>query len=77
MNKARRKQLEEALGKAKELKETLEILRDEEQEALDNLPESIQAGERGDTMQENIDNLDYAVDNVGDAIDNINEVLER
>lgn len=77
MNKLRRKQLEEALGKAEELKETLESLRDEEQEAHDNLPETIQAGERGDTMQENINNLDYAVDNVGDAIDNINEVLER
>ena len=75
MNKARRKQLEEALGKAEELKETLDSLRDEEQEAYDNLPESIQYGERGDKMQENIDNLNYAVSNLQDCIDNLDEVI--
>ena len=73
MNKARRKQLEAALGQAEELKETIEILRDEEQEAHDNLPESI----RGEAMQEIVDSLDYAVSNLEDAIDNINEALEH
>lgn len=77
MNKARRKQLEKALGQAEELKEAIEILRDEEQEAHDNLPESIQYGERGDSMQEIVDSLDYAVSNLDDAIDNINEALEH
>lgn len=77
MNSNRRKQLEKALGQAEELKETLETIRDEEQEAHDNLPESIQYGERGDAMQEIADSLDYAASSLGDAIDNINEALEH
>lgn len=77
MNRKRRKQLEAALGQAEELKETIECLRDDEQEAHDNLPESIQYGERGEAMQEIVDSLDYAVSNLEDAIDNINEALEH
>lgn len=77
MNRNRRKQLEKALGQAEELKETLENLMDEEQEAHDNLPESIQYGERGDAMQGIVDALDCAVSSLDDAIDNINEALEH
>lgn len=51
MNAARRKRLQEALDIIIEVKE-------EEQEAFDNLPESFQEGERGELMQEAIDTLD-------------------
>ncbi|MBR3467403.1 MAG: hypothetical protein IKH15_09315 [Bacteroidales bacterium] len=77
MNRNRRKQLVKALGQAEELKDTIETLRNEEQECFDNLPESLQYSERGDTMQEIANSLDYAVSNLEEAIDNLNEALER
>lgn len=43
---------------------------DEEQTALENLPEAFQEGEKGDTMQEAIDNLSNAMD---EATEYINE----
>ncbi|QCO07299.1 hypothetical protein [Azospirillum argentinense] len=58
MNKARRKRLAEA---AELLEQALTIIseaKDEEQDAFDNLPESIQQGERGQTMEEAINSLD-------------------
>jgi hypothetical protein len=45
MNKARRKAIEEIIGKLEELKDQLETLSTEELEAYDNLPESIQSSE--------------------------------
>jgi flagellar biosynthesis chaperone FliJ len=76
MNKKRREEIQKIRDIFEEKKEELECLKDEEQECYDNLPEPIQAGERGDTMQENIDNLDYAISNIEDAISNLDEVLE-
>ena len=48
MNKARRKQLSEIQEKLAELKDMIETVLDEEQEAYDNLPESLQESERGE-----------------------------
>lgn len=39
----------------------IENIRDEEQEAYDNLPEGIQESDRGWQMEEAIDNLDSAL----------------
>lgn len=71
MNKQRRKELADILAKLEdlenlraEIKERLEDVRNEEQEALDNLPEAFQTGERGEQMQEYIDALDEAIDNL-------------
>lgn len=61
MNAARRKKLEE-------IKADLACLLEAEQTAHDNLPESIQAGERGDKMQETSDALQNAIDEL-EAID--------
>lgn len=69
MNKERRKNIEilqgkiqEVLGYIDEIKCEIEELRDEEQDAYDNLPDSIREGEKGDIMQDAIDNLNYALD---------------
>lgn len=45
----------------------VEGLRDEEQEAFDGLPESLQGGERGDQMQEAIQYLDDAISGIEEA----------
>lgn len=54
MNKQRRKELAEAIEKLEkaiamleEAKETVECVTEEEQEAYDNMPESLQCSERG------------------------------
>lgn len=65
MNKIRRKTLRAIITKLEELEnlkteieEMLEQVMDEEQEALDNMPESLQESERGQQMQEYIDTMD-------------------
>lgn len=47
MNKQRRKRLEEASKLIAQAQGIIEEVKDEEQEAHDNLPESIQYGEKG------------------------------
>lgn len=51
MNNARRKEIEKITADLEAIKERIEALQEEEQDAFDNLPESIQYGERGDKMQ--------------------------
>lgn len=67
MNKERRKMLAEAFEKIGEAKEILENVKDEEQEAYDNLPENFQNGERGEEMQGYIDMLEEAYGYLDDA----------
>lgn len=62
MNKQRRKAIDAVREKLEELLEELEAIKDEEQEAFDNLPESLQDSERGDKMTEAIENLEYTID---------------
>lgn len=68
MNKIRRKTLAQIVAKLEELEslrqeiqEMLEEVKDEEEVALDNMPESLQEGERGQQMQEYIDTMDGVV----------------
>ena len=76
MNNARRKEIEKITADLEAIKERIEALQEEEQDAFDNLPESIQYGERGDKMQGAIDNLEYAADNIQDCLDNLCEASE-
>ncbi len=59
MNKQRRKELERIADLLSECMSGLESVKEEEQEAYDNLPEGIQYSERGEAMQENVDDLDF------------------
>ncbi len=77
MNKARRKQLEKVVEVLTAQMEELETIKDEEQEAFDNLPEAIQCTERGETMEENVDELDSIITDLENVIDSINEVIEK
>ncbi len=62
MNRARRKELERAVELLQQAQEIVASVRDDEQEAYDNLPESIQYSERGEQMSEYVDTLDNAAD---------------
>ncbi len=65
MNKLRRKRIAEAIELMERAREILETVAEEEQEAFDNMPESLQSSERGETMEENI----YAIEEVLDGLD--------
>lgn len=64
MNKARRKEIARAIELMDEAREILEAVKDEEQEAFDNMPESLQCSERGETMEEYIGTLEDVVYNL-------------
>lgn len=74
MNKARRKQLAEASALIAQAQGIIESVKDDEQEAHDNLPESIQYGENGQQMEEYIDMLDEAYGQCDDLMSVIDEI---
>lgn len=75
MNKDRRKNLATIIETLEAMKSSLEDVRDEEESAFDNLPESIQESERGETMQEIVDALYDACDSLEETIDSLNEII--
>lgn len=62
MNKVRRKDLARVVDLLDRARDLLETIRDEEQEAFDNLPESIQYSERGETMEGYIGTMEEMLD---------------
>ena len=85
MNRDRRKalkvilgQMEELTSKIEEVKEALQEVIDEEEEALGNLPESIQDSERGETMQGYIDAMEEVVEALDELdMDDLHEKIEE
>lgn len=69
MNKTRRAKLNAVINALAALKSDVELLQEEEQEAFDNLPESIQETDRGEAIQD-------AADSMSDAADLIDEAME-
>lgn len=74
MNKARRKRISKILEQLEGLSVEIEEVMNEEQEAYDNLPESIQYSERGENMEGYISSLDDAMNYVSDAISSLEEI---
>lgn len=74
MNKFRRKSLEEIKLKLEQLQFDIDSLKDEEQEAHDNLPESIQYSEKGETMEDNVYKLEQAYDCIQQALDELDDI---
>ena len=71
MNKARRKVIAEMVEELSVLRARIEQLQEEEQDALDNLPDGIQASDRGQIMQAAAD----ALGNACDELDNVTAAL--
>ena len=86
MNAKRRNAIDsvinELIEKFEEIKaeaiDQLSEIRDEEQEAYDNLPESLQESERGENMQDCIDALEYFMSDLENMeIEGTNDLLEE
>lgn len=75
MNKKRRKRLEDVIDILNDLSMEIELIREEEQEAYDNMPESLQLSEKGETIEENVSVLEDAQTDVETIIENLNEIL--
>ncbi len=76
MNKVRRKALTAITESLENLKGELEELRDEEQEYLDNMPESLQSSEKYYAAENATTTMDEGINNFCDVVDSINEVIE-
>ena len=76
MNKQNRKDIEKLIEKLDEVKTDLEFMQEDEESKYDNLPEGIQDSERGDAMQEAIENIESAVGSIEEAIDSLQEIVE-
>lgn len=87
MNKSRRKRIAVAIRDLKKttkhnfidnyidfIKDEIEDILWEENDAYDNIPESLQYSVRGEESSEAIDNLQEAVDLLEEAIDIINDI---
>ena len=86
MNRIRRKELANVVALLEELdalreqiREQLSAIQDDEQEALDNMPESIQESEKGEQMQEYIDTMENVTGeldliDIEDLIDQLQEI---
>lgn len=75
MNKVRKKALGEIYDTLALLAERLEELIDEENEALGNVPESLQGSDRYQSAEEAVSNLEEALDSLGSAYDYIEEAI--
>lgn len=73
MNNQRRKELDVVINMLNDAKSKLESVIDDEQCAFDNLPEGLQASDRGGQMACSIDNMNDALDNIDDVISCIEE----
>lgn len=75
MNAQRRKLLDAIAEKLRDLRDDLEAIKDEEQDALDNLPDSIRDGERGQKMEEGIEGIEDAQNNIDEATEALSQAV--
>lgn len=75
MNAERRKQLTKIVEQLELLRDDVSQIKDEEQDAFDNMPESLQQGERGQASEQAIDSLDSAYTDIDSAVDSINNAI--
>lgn len=76
MNKERRNRINKVIEQLETLKDEIADIGMEEEEAYDNLPEGIQESDRGEAMQEAVDNLEMAGDTFDDIIEYLNEAAQ-
>jgi hypothetical protein len=76
MNNTRRKSLRELIEKTEGIKQEIEEIKTEEEEYYNNMPSSVQDGEKGDRAQTVIEYLDEAMTAAGDVIENLTSAAE-
>lgn len=75
MNKQRRSALQKIADQLSELKDQLEDITSEEEEARDNLPMSFQGSAKYETFEDAISFLNEASESLDSAIDSVTEAI--
>ncbi|NBK25358.1 MAG: hypothetical protein EOM68_25465 [Spirochaetia bacterium] len=76
MNKERREKLTKLQEQLDGISTDIEALRDEEQEAMDNMPESLQGSERYEAMESAVSYLDDVLSSLEEASSCIESAME-
>ena len=76
MNKDRRNRLSGVIDTIADAISELEEIRDEEQDALDSLPESLQYSSKGEMMQEYIDDMESVMSDMENVQESIQEIID-
>lgn len=76
MNKQRRKEIDRIADELRNIHSLLEDLQNEEQEYLDNMPENMQQGDRGQQAEEAISALEDAVSSIDEAISRLEDAQQ-
>jgi histidinol dehydrogenase len=74
MNDERRKSIKSAVTLLQQVKEIIEVVLEEEEEALDNIPESFQSTERYAQSEASIDVLETAKDSIDESISELEDL---
>ena len=73
MNKKRRIRIEKVVSTLEDMSAEISDIMQEEQEAYDNMPESLQYSERGERMSEIVDAFDSIISDIDYIIEQLTE----
>lgn len=76
MNKIRRLQIAKLTLKIVDLQHALGLLQDEEEECVENLPDSLQETDRADQMREFVELIESAKDLLEQSNEELHQVLD-
>lgn len=76
MNNKRRKTIGLVINSLENLSADLEDIAQEESDAYENMPESIQQSDRGSIIEDNIYNLEDCISQINDVIDTLSSMIE-
>ena len=75
MNRPRRKELNRALEMLSEARAIIEAMQDEEQESLDNMPESLQESDLGTIMASNAERLEEIASYIEEQENELEDII--
>lgn len=75
MNDKRRAKISEAMLSISKVLTVLENVKDDEEDALWNIPENLQTSDRYYEMEEHVNNLIEAIDKIEQGIDCLEDVI--
>lgn len=75
MNQVRRNELRKAADMINEARMIVEAMQQEEQEALDNLPEGLQESDRGTVLASNAERLEDVADYLDEQEQEIEDII--
>ena len=76
MNNDRRAKLADLWEQLEAIRAAIETIGEEEQDYLDNMPESFQSGEKGEKASEAIDAIGNACSSIDDAVQLLQDAVD-